>query len=227
VELKKLKFKPIFFKAFERKDIVYVPGVYYAHELPLCPRKSFFLRVLNARIKPNELMLDGQIMHETLYKIGMQLVAEGYLREYWCEKEFKYNAGKITIIGHPDILGITPEKKTVVFEFKKTERDEMAINTLHAAYCAQANIYANMAEADMYCVVFVDRWTYDTGEYWFEPDKTAFKKMVEKAKYVDGCIEKQVIPWGPVFDWECKSRRHECQFKIICDKIGRQKELRG
>jgi len=217
----------LLFRAFDRGDIRYdEPHVYYVHELPFCPRRAFFFRVFNARPIKHELMVLGSIFHASLPQIAKEMEREGMLRSFEVEKPVEVFHNGITIRGHIDVFGTLADGRKAVLEFKFTEGPDLSLrNELHAAYAIQANTYACMAGADVYYLVLVSRHSLDVEAHEFEPDEEAYKRVLQKAREIDKCVQDMKIPYGPEYEWECASKRFECQFCIICDKIGRQRKI--
>ena len=183
----------------------------YVTEAIGCPRKAFFNIRFNADpVWPNSLMIRGKLMHALLDEILKPL------------GNFKYEVevteplnGDWILVGKADVFN--PEANEVwEFKFVKGLKDR-AVDVI---YMSQVNTYACMLGAKSYKLILVDpRFRVEVLDG--SPDRQAYEVVIDRAKMILEYVEREQIPDGPLFDFECRN----CPWKVVCSRLKEEVKL--
>jgi len=72
-----------------------------------------------------------------------------------------------------------------------------------------------MVEAEEFYLVKVHPKNLSVRVLKGTPDLEAFRALWDRAIRLVDCLEHDVLPEGPMFDWECKN----CVYNVVCSRL--------
>ncbi|RLI44945.1 hypothetical protein DRO69_06230 [Candidatus Bathyarchaeota archaeon] len=175
------------------------PYEIYVTEAVGCLRRAFFNIKFNANpVLESADVIMGKLVHLALPKVLKDIVNAEF------EVPLGYNiSGPWVLSGRADAMDAD-----MVYEFKFSS----PYSDAKPIYFMQANAYAVMAERPMFALVIIDKKTFDVDIMVSEADVKGFNAVVERAKTIISCVERNEVPPGPDYDWQCKN----CPYALIC-----------
>jgi CRISPR/Cas system-associated exonuclease Cas4 (RecB family) len=185
------------------------PNHYGVTELLYCPKKAYYSRTKLNKPKSNGFMLSGVLLHEKFQDLMKYTRVKDAKYEMEASKQINVNGTIIYIDGRVDAL-----TKNDAYELKFTTVNPDTYR-IPIQYLLQANAYAVMAGVDNYHIITIFSPSLEVQIHSGEKREESFNTLIERATKLHEDLKNNVLPEGPIFEWECK----HCYYYDTCKQI--------